>query len=228
MKTAVWYERVIPESRETLYEYSELSESAKDKVRKDELDDQLILGIRDEILQDDYRYMWLERHFPNSDLKVEYSLASCQGDGVNVYGEFDFDDLIKYCKYIDELKGFSKEEIDWLRENINSYSSIRVDQNRRYSYCVVQAKDYFSCDWEYDLGLFLCLTEEQTDLLYKLSTVFYYAIRKLCKDMENYGYDFLYDISDEEMKDTAEVYEWLYYEDGTPYDGNADELLEVS
>jgi len=228
MKTAVWHERVIPEVRETLYEYSELSESAKDKVREEELSQQLFLGIRDLALQDDYKYMWLEHYFPNSNLKAEYSLASCQGDGVNVFGVFDFDDLIGYCKHIDELIGFSKEEIDWLRENISEYSSIRVDQNRRYSYCVVQAKDYFSCDWEYDLGLFLCLTEEQTDLLYKLSTVFYYAIRKLCKDMENYGYDFLYEISDEEMEDMAAANKWLYYEDGTIYGENADELLEVS
>ena len=228
MKTAVWHERVIPESRETLYEYSELSESAKDKVRKDELNDQLILGIRDEILQDDYRYMWLERHFPNSDLKVQYSLASCQGDGVNVYGEFDFDDLIGYCKHIDESMDFSEEEMSWLRENIKEYSSTEVLENHWYSYCTVQSKDYLSLGWECDLQFEMDLTEEQIDLLYKLSTVFYYAIRKLCKDMENYGYDFLYKISDEEMKDTAEANEWLYYEDGTIYGGNADELLEVS
>ena len=228
MKTAVWHERVIPESRETLYEYSELSDSVKDKVRKEEVDQQLILGIRDVALQDGYKYIWLNHHFPNSNLKVEYSLANCQGDGVNVFGSFDFDNLIEYCKYIGEPMDFSEEEIDWLRENISEYSSIRVEQNRRYGYCVVQSKDYFSCDWEYDLGLHMDLTEEQTDLLYKLSTVFYYTVRKLCKDMENYGYDFLYEISDEEMCDMAEANEWLYYEDGTLYDGNADELLEVS
>lgn len=228
MKTAVWHERVIPESREALYEYSELSESAKDKVRREHLDYELATGIRVRMLHEDYKNMWLNYHFPNSDLKVQYSLASCQGDGVNVYDEFDFDDLIEYCKYIDEPMDFSEEEMSWLRENIKEYSSTTVLENHWYSYCTVQSKDYFSCDWECDLQFEMDLTEEQIDLLYKLSTVFYYAIRKLCKDMENYGYDFLYEISDEEMKDTAEANEWLYYEDGTLYDGNADELLEVS
>ena len=228
MKTAVWHERVIPESRETLYEYSELSESAKDKVREEELNQQLVFGIRDAVLQDDYGYVWLDNYFPNSDLKVEYSLASCQGDGVNVYGEFDFDDLIGYCKYIDEPMDFSEEEMSWLRENIKEYSSTEVLRNHWYSYCTVQSKDDFSCGWECDLQFEMDLTEEQKDLLYKLSTVFYYAVRKLCKDMENYGYDFLYEISDEEMKDMAEANEWLYYEDGTLYGRDADELLEVS
>lgn len=221
---AIWKERVIPETRIKLYHYDELDEPVKDKIREDFLESELQSGFRNIMLQDDYKYSWIDYYFPNSDLEVQYSLACCQGDGVNVYGKFDFDDLIEYSKERGWRINFVKEELGWLRENIKKYSEIKVFYNHRYNYCVVQSDDFFTTDWIYDIGE---CTEEQEVLLEKLSSLFCSAIRDLCKDMENCGYDFLYKISDDEMKEMSEANEWLYYEDGKLYIGDADELLEA-
>ena len=54
------------------------------------------------------------------------------------------------------------------------------------------------------------------------------SMRLYRQTVEDFGLYTGKELSDEEMKDTAEANEWLYYEDGALYDGNADELLEVS
>ena len=44
--------------------------------------------------------------FPNSNLKVEYSLNYCQGDGLNIYGELNIKDILKYLDFKDVVMRF--------------------------------------------------------------------------------------------------------------------------
>lgn len=76
-----------------VFSFSELSEKAKDKVRQWYLNDDL----RTDIFTEDCLYR-LGELFPNSDLKVEYSLGYCQGDGLNIYGDLRLDDVMEYIK----------------------------------------------------------------------------------------------------------------------------------
>ena len=60
-----------------VYQYSELSDEAKAKVRSWYIDDPFRAEELTDMINED-----LKNLFPNSELKVEWSLSSCQGDGV--------------------------------------------------------------------------------------------------------------------------------------------------
>ena len=64
-----------------IYEFSELSEDAKAKVKKWYLDNFYQNEEFSDICKED-----LSHRFPKSDLNVQYSLSYCQGAGLNVYG----------------------------------------------------------------------------------------------------------------------------------------------
>ena len=63
------------------YDFSELNESAKERVRQWYLDDDMRSSDWENEIEQDLMIM-----FPNSDLHIQFSLNSCQGDGVNIYG----------------------------------------------------------------------------------------------------------------------------------------------
>ena len=212
MKEALYYERKVK-----LYEYEELSETAKEKVKAWFVDD----DFRTNELTYLFKELWIDYYFPNSKLDVQWSLGYCQGDGVNVSGKFDFDDLISYAKIFDWKVDFTEKEMKRLQHYMEQ-TEIKVDENRRYGYCVVQSKDYFVTDWLWDLSGYRDIDEE---LLERLSELFYHAINNLCKDMEHYGYKILYEPDDEEIIETAEINEWYFDEYGNVvYD--YDELRE--
>ena len=64
------------------YDFSELNESAKERARQWYLDDDMRSSDWENEIEQDLMTM-----FPNSDLHIQFSLNSCQGDGVNIYGE---------------------------------------------------------------------------------------------------------------------------------------------
>lgn len=206
MKEALYYEYIVPEKRIKLYEYKELSETAKEKVRAWFIDDEL----RGYLLTDDFKELWINYYFPNSKLDVEWQLCYCQGDGVNVGGNFDFDDLISYAKHSNWKIDFTEKEMKRLHYYMDN-TEIKVGKNKRYGYCVVQSDDYFVTDWTYDLSYCKNLDE---DLLERLSSLFCSVIRELCRDMKNYGYKFLYEPDDEEIVYMAEANDWLFDEFG--------------
>lgn len=82
--------RKITEIRK-LYKFDELSQAAKEKVRDWYLEGQSELSY---IFTDDC-LIRLKELFPNSDLKVQYSLSYCQKDGFNIYGEIRLDELLE-------------------------------------------------------------------------------------------------------------------------------------
>ena len=77
---------------EKIYDFDELSDNAKETARREYLD-----HFRD---ADDYSTFCIDdlanNHFPNSDLEVQFSLSSCQGDGFNIYGKMKLSDAIEY------------------------------------------------------------------------------------------------------------------------------------
>ena len=71
-----------------VYSYSELSNEAKEKAKEDYLNDYCRSEALTEIYMED-----LKNIFPNSDLKIQWSLNGCQGDGVNIYGNLNINDI---------------------------------------------------------------------------------------------------------------------------------------
>ena len=94
-----------------LYNYEELSSEAKEKAKREYLDN-LEPALFTDMVETD-----LKTVFPNSDLKVQYSLNYCQGDGLSVYGSLDFEDSFNILKGNDyptltkDIDPFSEKEI---------------------------------------------------------------------------------------------------------------------
>lgn len=75
-----------------IYEFSELSEDVKTKVKEWYLNN----FYQNEEFSDMCKEE-LSHRFPKSDLKVQYSLSYCQGDGLNVYITLPQNYRYAYC-----------------------------------------------------------------------------------------------------------------------------------
>ena len=84
-----------------VYDFAELSEDAKNKVKAWYLNS----FYQNEEFSDRCKEE-LSHRFPKSDLKVQFSLGYCQGDGVNVYGTLNLKDVL-YNLSITPLTSFN-------------------------------------------------------------------------------------------------------------------------
>ena len=203
-----------------VYNYNELSDEAKEKVKQDYLDN----PVRNDIFYEDCTETIYDL-FPQSDLKIQYSLSSCQGDGFNTYGTLDVFNLINLMRNKEKLPFsllnkiekdidiFTSEELDLLSQYYNYYcSSIKIPHNFRY--CYSQA-DYinFADDWAEEL--------ENAEMEYNDNLIIKFEnfVRKFFSELNNMfeeeGYDFLYNVSDEEIKDWCEANEYTFLKNGT-------------
>lgn len=194
---------------EKLYDFDELSDSAKETAKREYSENFLSA--------EEYEYIVLEglkNHFPHSkELKVQFSLSYMQGDGLNVYGKMELSDAIDYVlkrttKFQDHIRFFN-----WLK-TLDYY--ITLPYNQHYCYCTVwkynYADDIVNCleiD-NYDSGL--C---DKLDILESFSKEFIFCMQDLCKEYENAGYDYFYDISDDEINEVMINNGYMFYENGT-------------
>ena len=188
-----------------VYDFEELSESAKETVRYNYLN-----TFRD---PDDYQYDCedeLIRSFTWSNLKVQFSLSYCQGDGVNIYGEISTLDaesvFVEQGIMNDELQKF----FDMLR-NTCGYFEINLPYNNRYSYGlpkkttireqIIDMLDEDQCDlWELEI----------IDFSDKLGRIIHtYEDR-----FEINGYDYFYAVNDDEIIEYQQENGYMYLPDG--------------
>lgn len=197
----------------TYYEYNDLNDDAKENVKEWYL----------------YTYRWaedfsedvkqdLENLFGKNDLRVEYSLSYSQGDGLNVYGKIDakaiFDCLDKHNGGT-QFEKYENALTDAEKRTILEYQKwchlIELPMNGRYCYCMADMIDLAS-EWEWDLSVIV--ENIDTSLLNKFESLVIDMFTDLCKTYEEWGYEFFYKISDEEMCENCEANEWEFDEDG--------------
>ena len=75
------------------YTFPELTGEAKEKAKEWYLNDETLSWELTNNYESD-----LSCIFPNSDLKVQWSLSYCQGDGVNIYGSVNMEDIFVLSK----------------------------------------------------------------------------------------------------------------------------------
>lgn len=188
-----------------VYKYNELSDSAKEKVKEWYLSD----DTRSFIFKDDCEF-YLKEAFPNSKLSVEFSLAYCQGDGLNIFGDLCMVDIIKRLS-----NEFTKKELKFFDWYHRKFGDEYVDMQRNpthYSYCVCGHNDFTN---EYKETMeYWKYRDIPYDLLNRLENLAANYMKDLCYQFEHDGYTFLYEISDEEMQETCEANEYEFYSDG--------------
>lgn len=186
-----------------VYKYQELSEDAKDEAKRWYLEGKDAYWFKDdceEILHCD---------FPNSELKVEFSLSYCQGDGLNIYGSIN---LLELWNKLDKNKYTDKEK-KFMEYVLKEYSmTYDMPQNWRYGYCMSSSWDFTEniiSDMEY-----ANLRGIKYDVLKKFDEDCKEYMEKLCSDFERDGYSYFYEVDDDEMIDMCEANEWEFTADG--------------
>lgn len=212
-----------------VYTYDKLSEEAQENVKQWYLDD----PDRVEFFYDDIVER-LAYDYPNSELDVEFDLSYTQGDGLNIYGKFYMGDFLPYFKVSEDKKSLMKSYID----EISGYEDawVKLSENRRYAYSM-KFVDKEDTDWltdelvNYlnDSGRFEIVDD---GLIRDFYTQLFEYLGNLDKELERDGYEYLYEVSDEDMSDICDANGWLFDEDGTMVDSyigepELDEQLEL-
>lgn len=185
-----------------LYRYDELSADAKERVKEWYLD-----GQEPEIFSD----MCADRlsiDFPESDLSVEYSLSYCQGDGLNIYGSLNLSDALDLVK--DQLTEKEYRCLAWYIDNYGS--AITLDHNRGYGYCICDRADIVANlidDMEYN-----SVRAINYDALMTFEFLIRSKLVELCKEFEKAGYDYFYEISEDDLADICDANNYEFTADG--------------
>lgn len=192
--------------KHNIYKYSELSKKSKEKVKNDYIEDLSELAF---IFTDSCNDR-LKELFPNSNLKVQYSLNHCQGDGLNIYGTLNLNDVLENLK-----EKFIKKDVKSIKQCLNKFSEFKMPYNQQYNYCICDRHDY-TMDLIEELEL-----DSQIEEFMNLDMFDRYIkdyMSSLCKEFEGDGYNYFYpDLSDEEMEEIAEANSWEFYENGKIY-----------
>lgn len=191
-----------------VYKYDELSDEAKEKVKQMFLDWR---GEDSDIFTEGCEEA-LNDLFPNSDLKVQYSLSYSQGDGFNTYGTLKVDDLLnvdfnKYPLNGTSIKPLSdKNAIKDVCEKAGIFD-ITLDNNHRYCYSLA---DRIELDRTYEDEL----SEDEIKLLDELEAFAQEVMGEINSKFEDSGYDYFYEISEDEIREMADANEYEFTEDG--------------
>ena len=200
-----------------VYNFSELSEEAKDKVKQWYLDDDFRSYDFENIYTEDLRYL-----FNNSDLKLQFSLSYCQGDGLNIYGKLDLMDVFTAIRDTEHSGDLFEQYKDLFSEHeqktIEAYMEVcgrevELPYNRHYCYCIDDRVD-FADDWIESLE-YCRYKNIQIDTIRKMEKLVGRMFENLSATYEKYGYDYFYNADDEVVNETCEANGWRFLEDGT-------------
>ena len=199
---------------EKVYDFNELSESAKDNARLRYIENFRDADCFSDMIDDD-----MNRVFPNSKLETEFSLSCCQGDGLNVYGMFSIKDVVKL--YREEIRNkkdrISRKENRFLSFLETMDFDVKLENNKmHYTYFTDKTEDirYF-IEFELENRWYRGIPY---DFIHKISEVVNDGLKDFCKTWEDEGYSYFYEVDDdEEIMDCWEAngYEG-WSEDGEP------------
>lgn len=181
------------------YDFSELNEAAKEHVRQWYLDDDMRPVDWKEAVEQNLMVV-----FSNSDLHIQFSLNSCQGDGVNIYGELAPEDLVKLKDFYGDLDVFKDIYLFEFPENLCGKFHFILKENARYTYCVARCMEVVFDDVVDGF-------EDEIEACHKYAVS---VIEALCQFYEKQGYNYLYTASDEEIQNTCDKNEWRFLENG--------------
>lgn len=200
-----------------VYSFEELDAKAKEKVKNWYLDDDDRTYSLTEIFKDEIRLL-----FPKSELKIQWSLNSCQGDGVNIYGELHLDDVLTlpernhFVDYLEKYKDYftekEKRTIKFYTSYIDNNNGIMLPENRNYSYCIVDRIDFDDIIYMLENEF---IRDININIIKKWREYIINIITDICKEWENMGYTYLYEIEDEELEEVCNSNEWCFLKDGT-------------
>ena len=201
-----------------IYEYHELNEKAKNRVKEWYLDDLWRNYNFTETIEED-----LKNLFPNSKLNVCYSLSSCQGDGLNVYGTINFNDFLEIDKNTNSniFSSYTEKEIKRLKFYFQYFNEYTFERNNSYCYsCKFIDKKYadetvteFCNELRYN-----CIRNINISLINKFFSDLLEWFNDYDREMEKYGYKYFYEVYEEEIEEVCSSNGWTFLESGEFYE----------
>ena len=199
-----------------VFKFNELSESAKEEVKRWYLDHQEAEFFTEQCKED------LRNLFGENNLEVQYSLASCQGDGFNIYGminaEAIFNCLEKHnggCQ-LEEFENMFTEEEKRTILNYGTEVDIKLPYNRHYCYSLADRIDIVDeWQWYFEEDYSKEVLEKDRKLLEKFENIVRGIFFTLCRDYEKQGYEFFYEINEEDLEEECDSNDWDFLKDGT-------------
>lgn len=200
-----------------VYKYNELTDEAKEKVKRWYLEGQEPYIFSEMVTEDLYNL------FGKNELEVQYSLGYCQGDGLNIYGKVDTENIFKCLEEHrggTQLEKFENLLTDKEKKTILNYAAecgkIELPYNNRYCYCMTNYIDIVD-DWEYQLENYSGYTNINKKVLEKFKKLIKGIFETLCKSYEKQGYEYFYEISEEDLQEVCAANEYEFLEDGTVF-----------
>ena len=198
-----------------VYKYNELSAEAKEKVKQWYLNGQEPFIFTENCKED------LRNLFGKNNLDVQYSLAYCQGDGFNIYGEIDVPSIFnclekhnggtQFKKFEDVL---TEEEKKIILEYAEECGVIELPMNRQYCYSLADYIDIAE-EWAWRLEHSYYTVNVNEDVLNKFEKLVRGIFHTLCRSYEKQGYEYFYEISEEDLEECCEANKYEFLEDGT-------------
>lgn len=192
-----------------VYSFFELDEKGKEKVRNWYLDNQ-----DSSAFAEDCKY-YLKDKFHNSDLDVEFQLGYVQGDGLNVYGSLDLMDLYERIieKNPDLFIGKERKFLEWvLCTYLGDYS---LPKNHIGCCCMSNHWDFVAdiiADMEYDH-----IRNIKYAVLGDFNAAAIEIMEQICSDLQKMGYEYFYEISDEDLEEFCESNGYEFLADGSVF-----------
>lgn len=184
------------------YTYDELSDNARKKVKQ--------WFLNDPFRNDEFHCIIKDRlkcDFINSDLNVIYSLACCQGDGLNITGKVNLYDFIEFWKASEK----EKRRIEFYIDNAFNYYTFAENNHYCYSCKFIDKKwisdtiDEFINELEYQ-----CLKNINNETIEKFFNDLIDYFAELDKEYEKDGYNYLYDADEDEISECCDINEWYF------------------
>ena len=197
----------------TVYNYCELSEDAKNRVKMEYL--------KLDRTPEDFQYMLkenLDDKFERSPLSVNFDFSCCQGSGLNIEGSLEFSDILQIEEICNKFTEKENRALYFYFEGCQ-IEPYEFYENARYSYsCKYADRPYLASHIMYELEE-NHISNINTDLVERVSNAILDYMEDLEKSFYERGMEYFYEISDEDMEEISNEYGWEYLEDGKTWLG---------
>ena len=192
----------------SVYNYCELSEDARDRVKREYLALDRNSEDFEHMLKED-----LDDDFETSPLSVNFDFSCSQGSGLNIEGSLEFSDILQIEEICNKFTEKENRALYFYFEEcyINPY---KFYENMRYSYsCKSVDRQYLTSHIMYELEE-NHVSNINADLVERVSDAILDYMEKLEKSFYEWGLEYFYEISDEDMEEISNEYGWKYLADG--------------
>lgn len=196
-----------------IYKFEELNEEAQKYAIKKQMETHYQDDYLNEMITDCIKYKAVTDYcLPIDELKIEFSLSYCQGDGVAFYGKLDSQTMINIIRNSKDDDNCTLEESHI--SLLDKFGDISLDISRNslgYHYSHYNTMNVFLCYDDMEFSDYELL-ENLKKFTNEIESFFQELIKRISKEMEQIGYDTIEDYcSEESCKDAiiSNEYEFL-------------------